>query len=98
MALFHRHDPIEFDMPAYASRQWVLENSGLAHRILVKTPDWAIVPLPASQRGTTFTHATYLVDCDHEDICQCSDNDDVRWMFVEFFNINEEPLSSTGIF
>ena len=88
---FGRPPASAYATPERASRQWVLENSGLGDRIFVKTPDWAEVPIPEDRRDIAFTHAVYVVDCIHdfEDYCTCSDDNSVEWEFVEYFNINE---------
>jgi hypothetical protein len=89
--MYPRHNPADYGMPAHTSRRWVIENSDLSGRIMMKTPDWAEVPIPADRRGAHFTHALYVVLCDHDDFCNCSDDDSVEWEFVEFFNITEIP-------
>ena len=76
-------------MPERVTRQWVIEHSGWADRVFIKTPDWAEVPIPEDRRDDDATHAIYLVGCDHEDFCTCSDDDSLEWTFVEYFDINE---------
>ena len=81
-----------YGMPERASRQWVIEHSDLAGQTIMKTPDFADVPIPQDRRDGKFTHAAYSVDCDHEDVCACSDDDSVEWMFVEFLNLTYRAL------
>ena len=89
--MFPRHDPSDYGMPQRASPRWVIENSDLAGRIFIKTPESAEVPIPEELRDERFTHACYLVHCDHDDFCPCSDDDSIEWEFVEVFNITEIP-------
>ena len=77
-----------YGMPERASRQWVIENSDLANRVMLKTPDFADVPIPQERRDGKFTHAAYIAYCDHEEVCACSDDDSVEWVFVEFLNFD----------
>ncbi len=86
--MFARLPASVYGMPERASRRWVIENSDLSGQIMMKTPDFADVPIPQERRDGKFTHAAYLVDCDHEEVCACSDDDSVEWMFVEFLNFD----------
>jgi hypothetical protein len=85
-SLLDRLPASAFGLPDRVSRQWILEHSDLAGRIMTKTPDWVEVPIPDGKAGQLFTHAIYVVDCDHEDVCACSDDDKIGWVFVEFYN------------
>ena len=87
-SLFDRLPASAFGMPDRVSRQWVIEHSDLAGRIMTKTPAWVEVPIPEGRAGQLFTHACYVVECDHEEACACADDNSVEWMFVEFFNIS----------
>lgn len=91
--LFDRLPASHFGMPERVSRLWILERSNLAGRIMTKTPEDAVVPIVDGRGGKLFTHALYIVDCEHEDVCGCSDDDAVPWMFVEYFNIAGEIRS-----
>ncbi len=77
-----------FGMPEYASRQWILENSDLGERVMVKTPDYACVPIPEGRAGALFTHALYVVDCYHDEECSCSEDDEVGWGYVRFLDMD----------
>ena len=88
---FGRPPASAYGMPDRVSRQWVFEHSGWADRVFVKTPDWAELPIPEDRRDIAFSHAVYVVNCDHDDYCTCSDDDSVEWGFVEYFNINDVP-------
>ena len=81
-----------YGMPESASRQCVIEHSDLAGQIMMKTPDFADVPIPQERRDGRFTHAVYLVNCDHEDVCACSDDESVEWHFVEFLSLTNRSL------
>ena len=87
-SLFDRLPASHFGMPDRPSRRWILEHANLAGRIMTKTPEDVDVPIPDNKAGTLFTHALYVVDCDHDDPCRCSDDDAVPWIFVEYFNID----------
>ena len=80
-----------YGMPEHPTRQWIIENAGWSHKVMMKTPDSADIPVPGHQGGGLFTHALYVLDCEHEpeEICNCSDDDSLEWDFVEFYNINE---------
>ena len=95
-SLFDRLPASAFGLPDRVSRQWILEHSDLAGRIMTKTPDWVEVPIPEGRAGKLFTHAIYVVDCDHDDACVCSDDAKIAWEFVEFFNVNERITSPTA--
>ena len=86
--IFDRLPASAFGMLERVSRQWVIEHSDLAGRIMIKTPDCVEVPIPEGRAGQLFTHACYVVDCDHEEACACADDNSVEWIFVEYININ----------
>ena len=87
-SLFERLPASHFGMPERASRQWILAHADLSGQIMTKTPEDVNVPIPDGRAGRLFTHALYVVDCDHDDPCNCSDDDAIPWMFAEYFNIN----------
>ena len=84
----------DFGLPERPTRQWLIENSDLAGKPLIKTPDYIEVSIPPERRPVSFTHATYVLICDHapEDPCNCPDDDTLEWEFVEFFDINQDIL------
>ena len=86
-SIFDRLPASHFGMPERTSRQWILEQSNLAERILIKTPNVIELPIPNGKGGKLFTHALYTVYCNHKEPCSCADNDVVPWIFVEYFNI-----------
>lgn len=92
-SLFDRLPASHFGMPDRPSRQWILEQSGLSGRVMVTTPREAKVPIPEGRAAQLFTHALYVVDCDDEEECVCSNDDTVPWVFVEYFNINEQVIT-----
>ncbi len=89
LEMFRGDNPADLGMPVYASRQWVMENSDLGNRIVLKSQDWADVPIPPDRPVKHYTHALYVVDCDHEDTCNCSEDESVGWAFVEFFSMDD---------
>ena len=91
LARFRGDNPADLSMPIYATRQWIMEHSDLAGRIMLKTPDWADLPIPADRQAKHYTHALYVVDCDHDETCSCSEDESVEWEFVEFFNMRDVP-------
>ncbi len=93
---FPRDRAGDYGLPERASRQWVIENAGLADKVMLKTPDWVDIPIPGDRSSEGFTHACYLVLCDHEDFCTCSDDDSLEWTFVEFLNLNEIQPPAPG--
>ena len=88
-SLLGRLPASHFGMPDRPSRGWILEHSGLAGRIMVKTPGEIMVPIPHFRAGQLFTHALYVTGCYHEEECACSDDDAVPWQFVEFLSSND---------
>lgn len=95
-SLFDRLPASHFGMPDRPSRRWILEHSGLAGRIMVKTPSEIMVPILDSRAGQLFTHALYVTGCYHEEECPCPDDDAVPWQFVEFLNSNE-TIKTPGV-
>ncbi|MDE2937491.1 MAG: hypothetical protein OXR67_01015 [Chloroflexota bacterium] len=95
-SLFNRLPASHFGMPDRPTRQWILEHSELAGRIMVKTPGEIMVPIPDSRAGELFTHALYVTGCYHEEECACPDDDAVTWQFVEFLNSNE-TIQTPGV-
>ena len=95
-SIFDHLPASHFGMPDRPSRQWILEQSGLAGRIMAKTPGEVMVPIPDSRASQLFTHALYVTGCYHEEGCACPDDDAVAWQFVEFLN-SDEKIQTPGV-
>ena len=63
-------------LPKQAARQWIVDNS--------EPDELGAVPIPEGRRGDLFTHVTYRTDCNHDENCDCANDDSVMWTLKEF--------------
>ena len=64
------------ELPAQAARQWIVENS--------EPDELGAVPIPEERRGGLFTHVNYVPDCEHEEDCDCAEDEYITWVMDEF--------------
>ena len=69
------HD--NYGLPEKASRQWLEEHSD-------KDEGLGIVPIPVNYQDDHFTHAQYMVFCEHEEDCQCEEDPNGVWELESF--------------
>ena len=63
-------------LPAQAARQWIVENS--------EPDELGAIPIPEERRGGLFTHVRYAPDCEHDEGCDCADDESITWVMDEF--------------
>ena len=63
-------------LPEQAARQWIVDNS--------EPDELGAVPIPEERRGGLFTHVTYRTDCNHDENCDCANDDSIMWTLKEY--------------
>ena len=71
-------------LPEQAARQWIVENS--------EPDELGAVPIPEGRRGGLFTHVRYVPDCEHEEDCDCAEDEYIMWVMDEY---NTGPIRTS---